>query len=134
MAATRFDADTALQQDSDGVFTGRIDRGWWIIAGPNGGYVAAILLRAAMDTLGDADRTPLILTTHYLLPPREGPIRVEVTPVRVGRSVATLTVQAFQEDALFAMATAALTAPRELPYDHRELAMPDVAPPPECDV
>jgi acyl-CoA thioesterase len=48
--------------------------------------------------------------------------------------VATLTVQAFQEDALFAMATAAFTAPRSIPAEHRELVMPTVPPPAECEV
>ncbi|MDQ3607571.1 MAG: thioesterase family protein [Actinomycetota bacterium] len=26
----------------------RLDEGWWIVAGPNGGYVAALMLRAIL--------------------------------------------------------------------------------------
>ena len=43
---TRFDVDTAVEALGGGRYTGRIDRSWWIVRGPNGGYVAAIVLRA----------------------------------------------------------------------------------------
>ena len=43
---TRFDRDTALSALGDNRFRVRIDPGWWITHGPNGGYVAAILARA----------------------------------------------------------------------------------------
>ena len=43
----RFDRDTALTPLGEGRFGVRIDRGWWIIRGPNGGYLAAILAKAA---------------------------------------------------------------------------------------
>ena len=39
----RFDHDTAITPIGEGRYEVRIDRGWWIIRGPNGGYVAAIL-------------------------------------------------------------------------------------------
>ena len=41
---TRFDRDTAVRAvdpsvAGPGVHEGRIDRGWWVVRGPNGGYV-----------------------------------------------------------------------------------------------
>jgi hypothetical protein len=42
----RFDRDTALEAIGDGAYRARIDHGWWVARGPNGGYVAALMLRA----------------------------------------------------------------------------------------
>src|SRR5262245_19362594 len=83
--SSRFDTDTALSPLGNGKYAGRIDRGWWIMVGPNGGYVAAILLRALLLEIADAARAPRSLTIHYLRPPVEGPIEVHVTLDRVGR-------------------------------------------------
>ena len=51
----RFDRDTAVTPNGDGSFDVRIDRGWWIVRGPNGGYVAAILAKAASAVVADPD-------------------------------------------------------------------------------
>jgi len=37
----RFSTDTAVTPLEDGRYAARIDPGWWIERGPNGGYVAA---------------------------------------------------------------------------------------------
>ncbi|MDJ0787244.1 MAG: thioesterase family protein, partial [Myxococcota bacterium] len=54
--ATRFDRDTAVSHLGDGRYEARLDRGWWIIRGPNGGYLAAILTRAMQARVGDPSR------------------------------------------------------------------------------
>ena len=46
-ATSRFDRDTRVTASSDGSFEAAIDPGWWISRGPNGGYLAAILLSVA---------------------------------------------------------------------------------------
>jgi hypothetical protein len=61
---TRFDRDTAVVPQSDGVYEARIDRGWWIVVGPNGGYVGAILMRAMEHAVGDPSRAPRSVTVH----------------------------------------------------------------------
>ena len=65
--------------------------GWWIIAGPNGGYLAGILLRALAAAVGDDARIPRSLTIHYLRPPKEGPCRIHTQIERTGRSMTTVT-------------------------------------------
>ena len=50
---TRFDTDTDIRQTEPGRFEARIDTGWWVVAGPNGGYIAAILLRALEAAVDD---------------------------------------------------------------------------------
>ena len=77
MATTEFDADTALVPASDGRFAGEITDRWMIGGGPNGGYIASIILRALMATTPQPD--PLSLTTHYVGRPEPGPCEVVTT-------------------------------------------------------
>lgn len=131
MGTSRFDRDTALAP-VDGGFEARIDPGWWIVRGPNGGYLAAILLRASMAVAGDADRAPVTLTTHYVRPPVEGPALVQAEVVRRGRSVTTVTSRMTQQGHLVAFATTALSTPRAGSLEFHDLRPPAVPPPGEC--
>jgi acyl-CoA thioesterase len=126
-APNRFDRDTRVTPHADGHFEADIDTGWWVIRGPNGGYVAAIALRAACEAVQDETRTPRSLTVHYLSPPVEGPASVETRIERTGRSLSTVTARMSQGDRLRAIAIAALSTPREShSFYHAE--MPDVPP------
>lgn len=125
---TRFDRDTAVRPAGPGVYEGRIDPGWWIVRGPNGGYLAALLLRALEAAVGDRERTPRSLTVHYLRPPAAGPVRVETRVERAGRSLTTVTARMLQEGALQALAIGAFSKPRtSASFQHA--AMPEVEPP-----
>lgn len=109
-------------------FEARIDRGWWILRGPNGGYVAAILLRAMQAAVGDDARAPRSLTVHYTSPPAEGAARVETRLERAGRSLSTVTARLLQEGRLKALAVGAFSRPREGP-ELRHARRPEVPPP-----
>ena len=61
----RFDRDTGVTPAGDGLFSAQLDTGWWIITGPNGGYLAAILLRALDATQGDPARAARALTAYF---------------------------------------------------------------------
>jgi acyl-CoA thioesterase len=109
-----------------------MDTGWWIQRGPNGGYVAAIVLRALQEALGDDDRHPRSLTLHYLSPPAEGPVIVEVTVERHGRTLTTLSARMWQGRAdapddrrLLVIATGAFAVSRPS-FDFDEGSMPVV--------
>jgi len=126
-APNRFDRDTRVTRHADGHFEADIDTGWWVIRGPNGGYIAAIALRAACEAVQDEARTPRSLTVHYLSPPVEGPASVETRIERTGRSLSTVMARMSQGDHLRAIAIAALSTPREShSFYHAE--MPDVPP------
>lgn len=131
--ASRFDLDTAVGPTGDGTFAARIDPGWWIVDGPNGGYVAAILLRAGQAVLDGASRRPLIVTVHYARKPREGPVTVQATVERVGRRVATVTARMDQDDRMLALATLTFTSPADEVLGHCAVAVPEVPPPEECE-
>jgi acyl-CoA thioesterase len=107
---------TRLREREDGRYVGTFDRSWWVMVGPNGGVIAALLLRAAQLRAGPG-RTPRTITIHYVRPPSEGEVEIDVQVDQAGRSVTFLTVRMYQETKLVATALVGLTAPRESPLD-----------------
>lgn len=132
MPSARFAADTAVAPLGGGRYGVRVDEGWWIHRGPNGGYLAAIVLRAIRVEVGDDDRATRSLTLHYLRPPVEGPAEVEVTVERSGRSLSTVSARMVQDGHLIVVALAALATDRPDAVDFDDTVMPDVAPPDQC--
>jgi acyl-CoA thioesterase len=127
-ADPRFSADTAVTAVSPGVFEADVRERWWVGRGPNGGYLAAIVLRALEATLADPGRAPRSLTVHFLAVPAAGPLRVECSVERAGRSLSTLSARMVQGETLIALALAAFSAPWPgLAY--ADAPMPDVTPP-----
>jgi acyl-CoA thioesterase len=125
---TRFERDTAVTALGEGRYGARIDRGWWIIAGPNGGYVAAIVLRAVVAAVGDATRRPRSATFHYLRPPDEGPVEVEVTVERSGRNVTNASARMTQGGRTTVLALVSLGTDRQAPVSFDEDAELPVGP------
>lgn len=84
---SRFDTDTTVEPIGPGRYRAHIDEGWWAGAGPNGGYVGAILLRALEREVGDPARACRSFTVHYLSRPRPArPRWRSPSSVRGGRS------------------------------------------------
>jgi len=97
LAGTDFDNDTALERIDDATFRARLDRRWGIVRGPNGGYLAAVLLRAMttrIADLGDDPARPVrSLTVHYARAPVEGAATITTELLRVGRSLVTCSAR-----------------------------------------
>jgi acyl-CoA thioesterase len=129
-AATEFDRATAVAPLGDGAWEGVCDPGWWAGRGPNGGYLAAIVLRAMIAELDDAAREPRSLTCHYLRPPRNAPVRIDVSVERSGRALSTLTARLGQEgrDCILAVAAFGIDVPAPAEF---ATAPPAVPPPGE---
>jgi acyl-CoA thioesterase len=128
---SRFDRDTEALPLGGGAYQVRVDPGWWVVRGPNGGYIAALLVRALEQAVGDPTRVLRSLTVHYLRPPSAGTARVEVTIERAGRSVTSTSARLLQGDQLQALALAAFAVPRPSAELHHALP-PEVAPPEAC--
>lgn len=122
-----FDADTALKRTGTGAFEGQIIPSWSVGRGPNGGFIAALLLRALLLTENDPAREPRSLTIHYLAPAEDGPVHISTTVERSGRSLTTLSARMLQGERLIALALAAFAVPREA-QSLSELTMPAVPP------
>ncbi len=125
---TRYDRDTAVTRAAEGAFDARIDRAWWIVVGPNGGYLAAIVLHAMESALADPQRAPRSLTLHYVEPAVEGAARVHVRIERSGRSLSNLSARLEQDGRLIALALATFGRSRER-VEFQDRAMPGVAAP-----
>jgi len=125
---TRFERDTAVRRDADCRYTAGLEPGWWVLRGPNGGYLAAIILRALVDMIADDARAPRSLTVHFTEPPVEGDVTIRTAIERVGRSVTSCSARMHQGDRLIALAVAAFATPRDGP-EFCDLAAPDVPPP-----
>jgi acyl-CoA thioesterase len=106
--ATSFAAATAVEPAGDGRYDAVCDTAWSAPRGPNGGYLAAIVLRAMEAQVADAGRRPRSLTCHFLRPPGDGPVRLEVAVEREGRSVSVVSARMLQDERVCVVALAAL--------------------------
>ena len=127
----RFRTDTTVEPLGGGRYRARIDDGWWVQAGPNGGYVGAILTRALTDAVDDPERVCRSFTAHYLARPEAGPADVAVTVERTGRSLTSVSARLSQGDRPLAIAVAAFSTTRPGP-EFCDLVMPDVPSPEEA--
>jgi acyl-CoA thioesterase len=146
VASSAFARHTSVRPVGDGRYQGTIDRSWWIVAGPNGGYVAALVLRAVQQELGPDAFPVRTASFHYLRPPGEGPVEVQVVVERRGRTVQSATARMHQDGRLLVIAIVHAGAGRPdapafdddpgLPplHDGRPVPPPEqVAPPADLD-
>lgn len=95
MSRSAFAAATVVERVADGRFAAEIDPAWSIGGVPNGGYLLAILARAALAESTDAD--PLAISGHFTRPPAFGPAEVHVELVKRGRQVSTVRATLWQD-------------------------------------
>lgn len=131
-----FDRDTAVrelhrsepgEQPVQVDFAADISPDWRAGRGPHGGYIAAMLMRALIETVADPLRAPRSLTIHYARAPRPGPVSIVTSIERAGRSLSTLSARMEQDGKLITLALAAFSVPWSA-QQILELPMPDVAP------
>jgi acyl-CoA thioesterase len=124
-----FEKDTEVVARGEGVYGVELSDRWWVGRGPNGGYVAALMLNAMSQ---EAAHPPRSLTVHFLSAPAAGPAEIEVTVEREGRSTAFLSARLIQDGKVQGKAMAVFSSRREGPeFDHA--TMPDVPPPEEAE-
>jgi acyl-CoA thioesterase len=127
---TAFDADTAVAAAGPGVYQATISDRWAVPRGPNGGYIAAVMLRALVAEVADPDRAPRSLTLHYLRPPVPGRrAEIHVAVERTGRTLTSLSARLIQDGRPTVLALAAFAADFPTAADYAQPA-PDVGPPP----
>jgi acyl-CoA thioesterase len=131
--ASRFDTDTAVTALGGGVYDARIDGGWWIERGPNGGYIAALLMQAFLAEIADPERHARSMTVHYLAPAVEGPAQMVVHTERAGRLVRYLSARLRQGDRLIATAQAAFAVLNEVGPTFADPSFPDYPHPDAID-
>ncbi len=127
-AATAFDRATTVLPGDDGTSAVTLDPAWDAPAGPNGGYLAALVLAAMQADPAVAGRAPRSLTLHFLRPGAPGEAGVHVTREREGRTLSTLSARVVQGDRLLLLALAAFGDEGEGAVEYAALA--PTAPPP----
>jgi acyl-CoA thioesterase len=127
---SKFERDTSVNEVEPGVFEGHVNRDWWIVFGPNGGFLAAMIVKAMSAAVDDHARVARSLTIHYTAAPAEGPVRIQTTIERAGRSLTTVSARMEQGDRLIALAIGAFSAAR-LPAIEFSDAPPPTVPLPE---
>src|SRR3954452_3071808 len=123
--SSRFDDETAVRPTGDGRFAATMSEAWWVHRGPNGGYLAAVILRALTAAVGDDARTPRSLTVHYTNSAGAGDVEIATSLDRVGRSMTSCSARVTQAGRLIALALGAFSAPRE-GIEFCDLVMPQV--------
>jgi acyl-CoA thioesterase len=127
---TAFDRDTALRAAGERRWTGHVPSSWFVGKGPNGGFVAALAARALERAV---DKPPRSLTLHYMAPPAEGPIEIEVFVEREGRTTSFVRLAFTQQGQPVASALAACAPWLEGHPEWDDARRPDAPPPLECE-
>jgi hypothetical protein len=93
---TTFADAAAIEADGPDRFRARLDPDWTIGGKPNGGYLLAVMTRAATAT-GPHGHV-LAASAHYLRAPEPGAVTIDVEPLRAGRSASQFHVRLSQDD------------------------------------
>lgn len=128
---SRFDRATRVRADGDGRCTADLDPGYLIGTAMNGGYLMAVLQRAAL-LQSPGHPHPVSSAYHFLRPAGPGPAEVRAEVLKTGRTVTTLRTTLAQDgrDLVTGHIAAGRLDPRAAP-DYTAAA-PDIPPPEAC--
>jgi acyl-CoA thioesterase len=127
----RFSRATTISTLDDGRFGVDIHPGWTIAGRPNGGYLLALLGRAATAVVDHEH--PVAATAHFLRPPQTEPAELHTHVLRVGRSASQVRVELVQHGAACISATFTLAAIDPAAEERwSSVAVPDIAAQAEC--
>ena len=118
-----FDLATALTLGADGLWHGATSDDYWNMVGPFGGWVAAVLFRAAFDH-PERQGLPVALTVNFCAALAKGDFTVAARAVRTNRSTQHWTMELSQDGAVCATGTALMGARPET-FVHRPATAPD---------
>jgi hypothetical protein len=93
--ARRFSSVSGLRSAGEGRFEGDLDADWTIAGKPNGGYLLAMLGRAA--TWEAVHDHVVAVSAHYLRAPDPGPVELTTEVLRSGRSASQVRARMAQD-------------------------------------
>jgi len=113
-----FAADTVVVRAGPNRFTAELDQRWSSLVGIHGGYTAAIVVNAMTNAVDDTERVLRSFAAQFVAIPVPGPVDVEVTIERVGRSMTSTSARLLQEGKVLQIAHSAYSISRPgLSYD-----------------
>jgi acyl-CoA thioesterase len=95
----------------DGTFAGDLAEAWSLNGRPHGGYVAAMLERAAAMAIDRPDALLRSITVNFLRPASIGPVVLEVRVERAGRTLITVSAYLRQGPSTAAMGVLTYSPP-----------------------
>jgi hypothetical protein len=123
-----FDHEVAVEHLGGGRYEATASERWAAYVGPNGGYLAALVLSACSDMVHDPARHPRSISLHYLEPPAFGRVEIQVTVERSGRVMTQLGARLSQGGRPKVVALAAFSGDRPGPA-FQDATLPPVGPP-----
>lgn len=108
-AAGVFARTTHAERTGQELWQATIEPRWNVLRGPNGGYLAALMLSTMQRRLNDPARLPRVLSLHYPKVPAPGPVEIRTQLTRAGRSMSWLSAELYQNDELCVAARAAFS-------------------------
>lgn len=126
-----FADDTALVALGDGRYEATLTGRWWIVTGPNGGLLAALLLRAAEHVVCGPrpELAARIITVQFMSGPREGTVQLSAAVERQGRRIAFARVTMTQDATVLCQAKVTFGATLGDEFDLTDQVMPAVPSP-----
>lgn len=127
-----FAAATAVTIAGPDRFTAAIEPGWDIAGNANGGYLLAIVARAASEAAGGL--RPATVTAHYLAPGRPGPVSVETEVQKRGRRFTTVRATLSNDTRPLVTFLGSFTDDAWVadPVERIEVQPPEIPPPEAC--
>ena len=120
------DLDVTPDEREPGRFTAEIADRWMLVIVPQGGVVAALAVRAMAATLDSDEQTLRSLSAVFAGQVATGPVEIDVTVLRRGRSMSQLSATVRNPGAAAGLtAIAVFGAPRR-GFDFTDLTFPDV--------
>lgn len=87
---------SAVVAEGAGRYRGDVHPGWTIAGKPNGGYLLAMLGRAAASET--AHPHVIAASAHYLRPPESGPVEITTEVLRAGRTASQVRARLLQAE------------------------------------
>jgi acyl-CoA thioesterase len=131
MGASWSDLDVTPVPGRPGSFTAEIDDRWMLVIVPQGGAVAAIAARAMTAALGQPEQRLRSLSAVFAGQVATGPVEIEVTVLRTGRSMSQLQATVRNTGAEAGLTAIAVFGASRRGFDFTELIFPEVPPPDE---
>ncbi|MGO9876695.1 MAG: acyl-CoA thioesterase [Acidimicrobiia bacterium] len=133
MAPTPFEQATAVQPRGEaGAYRAHIGQEWNCPVVPHGGLVTATVVRAMLAELDRPDQSLRSVTTVFAAQVIAGPVDVDVTVLRRGRSISQVSATARTPGADAGHATVAVFGAPRAGFEFTDTTAPVVPPPHEC--
>jgi hypothetical protein len=130
-----FEKVSAVSGGDGGVYAAEIDPLWTIAGRPNGGYLMAIMARAALASdAGDdvAHPHPLSVSALFVTAPEPGPAQITVEPLRRGRTASQMRARLSQQGQVRVETLFTLGRLGDEPATFDSTTVPEVAPLDQC--